>query len=102
MIKAALALHHRVLPPTLGVTEPNPKAELPREPVLRQHRGAAVARGAQPIIPRRAGVSAFGFGGTDFHVVLEEYTGAYVEPERAAVDRWPAELLLWRGARARR
>ena len=30
LIKAALALHHRVLPPTIGVSEPNPKAELPR------------------------------------------------------------------------
>ena len=32
MVKAALALHHRVLPPTIGVTEPNPKANFPESP----------------------------------------------------------------------
>ncbi len=32
LIKAALALHHRVLPPTLGVTAPNPKADFPASP----------------------------------------------------------------------
>ncbi len=49
--------------------------------------------------PRRAGVSAFGFGGTDFHVVLEEYTGSYLEDSEAPVPRWPAELVLLRGTR---
>ena len=45
VVKAALALHHRVLPPTIGVSEPNPKAGFPRQPVLRQQRGAPVADG---------------------------------------------------------
>src|SRR5690606_24462897 len=48
--------------------------------------------------PKRAGVSSFGFGGTNFHAVLEEYTGEF----RPAADRpptlnWPAELFYWEG-----
>ncbi len=47
--------------------------------------------------PRHAAVSAFGFGGTNFHVVLEEHTDAVLPNADACLDRWPAELLLWRG-----
>jgi acyl transferase domain-containing protein len=43
-----------------------------------------------------AGVSAFGFGGTNFHAVLEEYTGDYLGGEAPALARWPAELFVWR------
>src|SRR5262249_13068073 len=45
--------------------------------------------------PRYAGVSAFGFGGTNFHAVLAEYTGAYLGEEASALPHWPAELLVW-------
>jgi polyketide-type polyunsaturated fatty acid synthase PfaA len=73
LIKTALALHHKVLPPTLNVTTPNPKMDLEHSPfyVNSEARPWIRAEGAPP---RRAGVSAFGFGGTNFHVVLEEYT----------------------------
>src|SRR5262249_34263224 len=45
---------------------------------------------------RRAGVSSFGFGGTNFHAVLEEYSG----DGRGSLDShmtadWPAEIFLW-------
>jgi acyl transferase domain-containing protein len=71
VIKTALALHHKVLPPTINVDEPTENL-----------RGSAfyLNTRARPWIarpdgtPRRAGVSAFGFGGTNFHVVLEEHT----------------------------
>jgi acyl transferase domain-containing protein/NAD(P)H-dependent flavin oxidoreductase YrpB (nitropropane dioxygenase family)/NAD(P)-dependent dehydrogenase (short-subunit alcohol dehydrogenase family) len=97
IIKAALALHHRVLAPTIGVSEPNPKAGFPDSPFY-------VNTEARPWLtnpehPRRAGVSAFGFGGTDFHIVLEEYQGDYLEQGDAAIPRWPGELLLWRGTK---
>jgi acyl transferase domain-containing protein/NAD(P)H-dependent flavin oxidoreductase YrpB (nitropropane dioxygenase family) len=99
IIKAALALHHRVLPPTIGVTEPNPKANFPESPFYVNTEGRPWLSPGDGQ-PRRAGVSAFGFGGTDFHIVLEEYQGAYLEPDGAAIGRWPGELLVWRGSRA--
>ena len=54
LIKAALALHHRVLPPTIGVTEPNPKADFPESPFYVNSEAAAVA-GTADEHPRRAG-----------------------------------------------
>ena len=99
LVKAALALHHRVLPPTIGVTEPNPEARFDESPFYVNSEARPWIRGAEPH-PRRAGVSAFGFGGTDFHIVLEEYTGDPLCARRGAVDRWPAELLVWRGTRS--
>ncbi len=99
VVKAALALHHRVLPPTIGVSEPNPKAGFPESPFYINSEARPWLTGGATH-PRRAGVSAFGFGGTDFHIVLEEYTGEYLEQPEAAISRWPGELLLWRGSRA--
>jgi acyl transferase domain-containing protein/NAD(P)H-dependent flavin oxidoreductase YrpB (nitropropane dioxygenase family)/NAD(P)-dependent dehydrogenase (short-subunit alcohol dehydrogenase family) len=98
LVKAALALHHRILPPSIGVTRPNPKANFAESPFYVNVEARPWVRSGGPY-PRRAGVSAFGFGGTDFHVVLEEYDDAVVPADDAAVDRWPAELLLWRGTR---
>lgn len=95
LIKAALALHHRVLPPTLGVSTPSPAADFPSSPfyVNSEARPWLTGTAGQP---RRAGVSAFGFGGTDFHAVLEEYTGGYLPESAPTSATWPAELLLWR------
>src|SRR5579883_1739506 len=93
LMKAALALHHRVLPPTLHVEQPNPKLREPGSPFF-------VNSEPQPWIspsgPRRAGVSSFGFGGTNFHVVLEEYPA---QPAASpSLEEWPAELFLWQAA----
>ncbi len=79
LIKAALALHHKILPPTLNITRPNPQLGLEATPFYLNTESRPWMRINGT--PRRAGVSAFGFGGTNFHVVLEEYTadhsGAY-------------------------
>jgi len=73
LLKAILALDQKVLPATINVEKPNPKLELEHSPfyVNTETRPWIRPVGAPP---RRAGVSAFGFGGTNFHVVLEEYT----------------------------
>ncbi|HLG74758.1 MAG TPA: beta-ketoacyl synthase N-terminal-like domain-containing protein, partial [Chloroflexota bacterium] len=95
LIKVALALYHKVLPATLGVTEPNPRANFPASPF---YVNSETRPWLQPSgEPRRAGVSSFGFGGTDFHVAVEEYTGEFVPRSEPVVDAWPAELCLWRG-----
>ncbi len=69
LIKAALALEHGQIPPSLHFETPNPKLELERTPFRVNDRLAAWPAGAQP---RRAGVSSMGIGGTNAHVVLEE------------------------------
>jgi len=71
LLKAVLALHDHVLPPSANFERPNPQLDFAHMPF-------AVASELRPWEqqadqPRRAGVSAFGFGGTNFHVVLEEY-----------------------------
>ncbi len=97
LMKAALALHYKVLPPTLGVERPNLG-------LCRQGSPLYVNTDSRPWIrpstesPRRAGVSALGFGGTNFHVVLEEYSGDYLGHLRDASFRvWPSELFFWTG-----
>lgn len=100
VIKTALALHHRVLPPTLGVERPTPQVNLTDGPLYVNTEPRPWIR--RDGVPRRAGASAFGFGGTNFHAVLEEYTGDYLRTSsEAPLQQRPAELLIWK-AHARR
>ena len=72
LIKAALALHHKVLPATIKVSEPNPNLDIDASPFyLNTETRPWLGAKDQP---RRSSVSAFGFGGSNFHAVLEEYT----------------------------
>ncbi len=89
IIKTALSLYHKVLPPTLHCEKPHPKLEADTSnlyintetrPWIHAHRDR----------PRRAGANAFGFGGVNSHAVLEEYL-----PEPPATllhQRWDSEL----------
>jgi acyl transferase domain-containing protein/acyl carrier protein len=81
LIKTALALHHKILPATINITEPNPKLDIENSSFYlnTQTRPWIKAEGETP---RRAGVSAFGFGGTNYHVVLEEYEPEQQNPYR--------------------
>jgi acyl transferase domain-containing protein len=88
MLKAVLALGHATLPPTIGVRRPNPMFEeegVRVEPVLVARAWPARATSA----PRRIGVSGFGFGGTNFHVVLEEAAPLVVTPAPIAGNPRP-------------
>lgn len=69
LIKTALALHDKVLPPMINFTKPNPKLNLESSPFYVNTELKAWPAGAWP---RRAGVSSFGVGGTNAHVVVEE------------------------------
>jgi len=93
VIKTALALRHRVLPPTIHVETPNPRAGFGEGPLYVNSELRPWIRGEYP---RRAGISAFGFGGTNFHAVLEEYEddvhSLRLEPPRR---RREAELFLF-------
>ncbi|MFJ8495614.1 beta-ketoacyl synthase N-terminal-like domain-containing protein [Streptomyces sp. NPDC094038] len=70
LIKTVLAVHHGVLPPMPGAGDEGAADDLPTgftlDPVARPWVPA-------PGVPRRAGVSSYGIGGTNSHVVVEEY-----------------------------
>jgi acyl transferase domain-containing protein/NAD(P)-dependent dehydrogenase (short-subunit alcohol dehydrogenase family)/acyl carrier protein len=97
LIQATLALHHQVYPPTIGITNPNPQCNFQDGP-LRLNTEAQPWLHTMPARPRRAGVSAFGFGGTNFHAVLESYEGDPVASSRRPSPNWPADLLVWTAA----
>ncbi|MGB7445286.1 MAG: beta-ketoacyl synthase N-terminal-like domain-containing protein, partial [Coleofasciculaceae cyanobacterium] len=91
LIKAALALHHKVLPPTINVNKPNPKLEIEKSPFYVNTETRPWIRG-EGEAPRRAGVSSFGFGGTNYHIVLEEYQGEHEQVYR--LHKTPQPILL--------
>ncbi|WP_164019660.1 SDR family NAD(P)-dependent oxidoreductase [Pyxidicoccus trucidator] len=68
LIKTALALKHRELPPSLGFEKPNPEIDFAGSPFYVN----AKLKPWEASGPRRAGVSSFGLGGTNAHVILEE------------------------------
>ncbi len=74
LIKTVLALRHELIPPSLLFDEPNPQIDFANSPFHVITEPTPWPRGEAP---RRAGVSAFGIGGTNAHVILEE------APERA-------------------
>jgi len=71
LIRASLALHHETIPGTVGHRRPAPELHLDGTPFR-------IPVAAEPWIAaqvRRAGVSSFGVGGTNAHIVLEEFRG---------------------------
>lgn len=92
MIKTLLALYTGVRPPTLHIEAPNQAWEADSSPFAFH---AEARPWAAPATERLAGVSAFGFGGTNFHAVLSAYADG--APPVRGLDVWPAELFLFRG-----
>jgi acyl transferase domain-containing protein len=100
LLKLACALRDKVLPPSLHCEQPNPGIDFARCPLYvntELRPWTATADGV-----RRGGLSAFGFGGTNFHAVLEEYIPHRLNgngngkrsvkaPEPAAAPRLQAE-----------
>jgi acyl transferase domain-containing protein len=78
ILKAALALHHREIPPSLNFERPNPSIDFSRSPFTVNSEHRPWERTADDV--RRVGVSAFGFGGTNFHAVLEEFVPGRLQP----------------------
>ncbi|MGH9214324.1 MAG: SDR family NAD(P)-dependent oxidoreductase [Acidimicrobiales bacterium] len=89
LIKVAHALHAGVLPPTLHIEEPNAYYRAGDSPFRFLDRPAP-----WPTADRQAGVSAFGFGGTNFHAVLRAHRDDDRPSHGMAV--WPVELFLVR------
>lgn len=91
LIKAARAVHAGVRPPTLHLDQPHPDWRAGTGPFFFD---TEARPWAAPVGRRIAGVSAFGFGGTNYHAVL---AGHEEEPAHG-LDAWPAELFCFRGA----
>jgi len=85
LIKTALALKHRRIPPTLHFIRPNPEIDFPSTPFTVNTRSMEWVQGDTP---RRAGVMSTGMGGTNGHLVLEE------APAADAVERRDAPHLF--------
>ncbi|MFI5726993.1 type I polyketide synthase [Streptomyces cyaneofuscatus] len=80
LIKTVLALRNETLPQTLNIETASPDLGLDEGPFRLQTETTPWRRGSRP---RTAGVSAFGFGGTNAHVVVQE------APAEAASDDGP-------------
>ncbi|MDX6742516.1 SDR family NAD(P)-dependent oxidoreductase [Actinocorallia sp. A-T 12471] len=87
LIKTVLALHHGVIPPSLHYREPNPHIPFDE---LNLKVAAVETPWPSHERPARAGVSGFGFGGTNAHVRLEAFPAAEpVQPEPVPVRVFP-------------
>ncbi|HHJ52520.1 MAG TPA: acyltransferase domain-containing protein, partial [Caldithrix abyssi] len=87
LIKTALALHHKQIPPSVNFEKPNPKIDFENSPffVNTELSDWKTENG----IPRRAGISSFGIGGTNVHAILEEAPAV-----EASDPGKPAQLLM--------
>ncbi|AWN31823.1 polyketide synthase [Streptomyces sp. NEAU-S7GS2] len=92
LIKTAMALYTGVRPPTAQLRRPNPAWQEGVSPFAFH---TAARPWAAPPAERFAGVSAFGFGGTNFHVVLRAHDAG--PPPEHGLAAWPAELFVFHG-----
>lgn len=90
LIKTALSLHHKQIPPSLGFEAPNPAIEFESSPFMVN---ATLSDWTSQSGPRRAGVNSLGVGGTNAHAVVEE------APDRASSEPsdWPFQVLTISG-----
>jgi acyl transferase domain-containing protein/NADP-dependent 3-hydroxy acid dehydrogenase YdfG/acyl carrier protein len=93
LFKAIMALHHKVLPPTIKIERPNPTLEIEKSAFYMNTQARPWIRDQSH--PRRASISSFGFGGSNFHVTVEEYVPAGNKGQAAPRFRTsPTELVL--------
>jgi acyl transferase domain-containing protein/NAD(P)H-dependent flavin oxidoreductase YrpB (nitropropane dioxygenase family)/NAD(P)-dependent dehydrogenase (short-subunit alcohol dehydrogenase family)/acyl carrier protein len=90
LIKASLSIYHGIKPPTLNVKQPNKYFNHETSPFTLNSESSLWLDSR-----RVAGVSAFGFGGTNFHAVLEKHDEW--NSKDPIIKSWPAELFVFRG-----
>jgi amino acid adenylation domain-containing protein len=86
LIKTVLMLKHKTIPPSLNFEEPNPRIDFINSPFFVN---TELTEWKAALSPRRAGISSFGVGGTNAHVILEE-----APPVDSADSSSPWQLLL--------
>lgn len=87
LIKTVLAMYYKQIPPSLGFEKPNPAIDFENSPFYVNQKLSPW----ESETTRRAGVSSFGVGGTNVHVILEEFSND-LKPESKGR---PLELLTW-------
>ena len=90
LIKTVLALKHKQIPPSLHFQAPNPQIDFANSPF---YVNTKLSEWKSNGIPRRAGVSSLGIGGTNAHVILEEAPVLETSGETSSPSR-PSQLLL--------
>jgi acyl transferase domain-containing protein/acyl carrier protein len=93
LLKVILAFEHEELPPSINFEQPNPNIDFSDSPFFVNTRLTPWARSKRP---RRAGINAFGMGGTNAHVIVEE------PPVAPASSSSQAEQLIVLSARSER
>lgn len=89
LIKASLAVYHGVKPPTLHLQHPNAYYNAKTSPF-----SFHAESGLWTEKNRYAGISAFGFGGTNFHTVIANHPK---QDDSITMQSWPSELFVFRG-----
>lgn len=87
-IKAVLSVKHGQIPPSLFYRSPSPKIDFDNSPFIVN---TALYNWQEPNRPRRAGVTSFGIGGSNVHVIIEEYSSEPVK--KITGSSW--SLLIW-------
>ncbi|MBD2690472.1 type I polyketide synthase [Anabaena catenula] len=84
LIKTALALQHKLIPPSLNFEQPNPEIDFVNSPF---YVNTKLTEWNATSTPRRAGVSSLGIGGTNAHVILEEAPSLREQGSRGAREQ---------------
>lgn len=87
LLKTVLALKHRQIPPSVNFTRPNPEIDFPASPFFVST--SLQTWHSEAGQPRRAGVSSFGIGGTNVHLIVEEW-----DEKRIPAASKPWQLLV--------
>src|SRR5690606_10346199 len=86
------AIHHDLIPPTINFSEPNPALDLDNTPFVIAKQAEAWNK---PVEQRLAGVSSFGIGGTNAHVIVKGVVAPVASTdENLSVDQLPNWLPL--------
>jgi acyl transferase domain-containing protein/acyl-CoA synthetase (AMP-forming)/AMP-acid ligase II/acyl carrier protein len=91
LIKTVLALKHKKLPPSLHFEQPNPKIDFANSPFFVN---ASLSEWKSNGAPRRAGVSSYGIGGTNAHVIVEEAPLSVINDSQPSKPKRPWQLLV--------
>ena len=87
VIKTVLSLKHQQIPASLGFEKPNPSIDFENSPFYVNNTLSTW----ESETPRKAGISSFGVGGTNVHVIVEEFEN---QESKSEIER-PLQLLTW-------